>query len=496
MSDYNSAVRLQLELDELMNQQNTLLARLKDVDGKGLEIGWRDLLRDIPRRSNRLYFKQTSDGHGLMLEFSDNPHVRVKMADINRALDELYQRTTKDTITVVEIDPSLSIDYEEEGRFQEEISEENQSEKTPEQVQRDGVIEEKVQTNSVMEDPAVGGEGTDSATSDNKDVQIHDLEGQDKTLDETFEEDDMEQVNVRDLIIDALKSLHEEPKSDPVPQEEISEDNQSEKATEQVEINGVMEGHSGADERTDSVVTTEEDDSDSFETINGLDETQVWQYGGSGSGEVSDGSDDEDCITSLHSETSSESDIDESQMRIVHVVYDPETNSFVEKEKPSEETFEDATSSDEVEMSVDETASSDEMGITDDLNAEVCQITWAELRKEVGINLTKRCKAFCREVQGALKDYEENIETLSELIQVIKELKAFLEDNYGAYLTDKDRESHARSITSYQSVLQQMKNTKVALGKVANALPQLEAEREIAWPYEEGRPFPNAWPLS
>ena len=35
MSDYNSAVRLQLELDELMNQQNTLLARLKDVDGKG-----------------------------------------------------------------------------------------------------------------------------------------------------------------------------------------------------------------------------------------------------------------------------------------------------------------------------------------------------------------------------------------------------------------------------------------------------------------------------
>ena len=176
MSDYNSAVRLQLELDELMNQQNTLLARLKDVDGKGtnhfslmdethntkftgLEIGWRDLLRDIPRRSNRLYFKQTSDGHGLMLEFSDNPHVRVKMADINRALDELYESTTKDTITVVEIDPSLSIDYEEEGRFQEEISEENQSEKTPEQVQRDGVIEEKVQTNGVIEDHEVVGEG-------------------------------------------------------------------------------------------------------------------------------------------------------------------------------------------------------------------------------------------------------------------------------------------------------------------------------------------------
>ena len=111
----------------------------------------------------------------------------------------------------------------------------------------------------------------------------------------------------------------------------------------------------------------------------------------------------------------------------------------------------------------------------------------------MGINLTKRCKAFCGEVQGALKDYEENIETLSELIQVIKKLNAVLEDIYG---TDNVRESNARSITSYQSVLQQMKNTKVALGKVANALPQLEAEREIAWPYEEGRPFPNAWPSS
>ena len=101
----------------------------------GLEIVWRDLLRDIPSRSNQLYFKKTSDGLGLVLELSDNPHVRVKMVDINRALDELYERTTKDTITVVEIDPSLTIDDDEEGRFQEEISQEYQSERQSEKTQ-------------------------------------------------------------------------------------------------------------------------------------------------------------------------------------------------------------------------------------------------------------------------------------------------------------------------------------------------------------------------
>ena len=103
---------------------------------------------------------------------------------------------------------------------------------------------------------------------------------------------------------------------------------------------------------------------------------------------------------------------------------------------------------------------------------DICQITWAEMRREVGQALTERCKAYCRQLETALQELESNIETF-EILGMICVC-----------------ERHVPLLALHCYFYKEMKLAKDMVGQLARALPQLEAEHET---YEEGRPFPNAW---
>merc|ERR1719312_2475170 len=123
---------------------------------------------------------------------------------------------------------------------------------------------------------------------------------------------------------------------------------------------------------------------------------------------------------------------------------------------------------------------------------EVCQITWEDMCREVGPALTKRCKAYCRQLQGVIQTIDDNIEALTELISIMTKFDRIVEENVQVYMDEGNREANAKSKAMYKSLIEQMVGAKGAVSQLVRALPQLEADREVGWPYEEARPFPNA----
>ena len=78
-----------------------------------LDNDWKNLARAFQNSSDRLQFRRTSNGNGI-LEMSDVPVVRVKATEINQALEELYKNTPNDTMTVVEINQEIEPDETKE----------------------------------------------------------------------------------------------------------------------------------------------------------------------------------------------------------------------------------------------------------------------------------------------------------------------------------------------------------------------------------------------
>ena len=207
------------------------------------------------------------------------------------------------------------------------------------------------------------------------------------------------------------------------------------------------------------------------------------------------------------------------EMQVVQVQYDPETKSFVpiDTTDTEEEEISDAESldleamtSEEVTELMNSIMASDlvkEEGIASEFDRtqesnegcanQVCELTWDQLQAEVGAQLKKRCKSFCWQLKKITAEVQENIDTLEELVEAMTTLCKIIEENSGWIKQDPSQESptqnYEQTIKMYKFLIADAKSTLGFVTQLAESLPHLEEGPEPGWPWEECRPFPNAW---
>ena len=207
------------------------------------------------------------------------------------------------------------------------------------------------------------------------------------------------------------------------------------------------------------------------------------------------------------------------EMQVVQVQYDPETKSFVpiDTTDTEEEEISDAESldleamtSEEVTELMNSITASDlvkEEGIASEFDRtqesnegcanQVCELSWDQLRAEVGAQLKQRCKSFCWQLKKITAEVQENIDTLEELVEAMTTLCKIIEENSGWIKQDplqaSPTQNHEQAIMMYKFLIADAKNSLGFVTQLAKSLPNLEEGPEPGWPWEESRPFPNAW---
>ena len=207
------------------------------------------------------------------------------------------------------------------------------------------------------------------------------------------------------------------------------------------------------------------------------------------------------------------------EMQVVQVQYDPETKSFVPIDKSDTELEEisdaesldlEAMTSEEVTQLLDsimainqdeEDSNATEVDEIQDSNQgtanQVCELTWDQLQAEVGAQLKKRCKSFCWQLKKITAEVRQNIDTLEELVEAMTTLCKIIEENSGWIKPDPSQASptqnYEQTIKMYKFLIADAKSTLGFVTQLAESLPHLEEGPEPGWPWEECRPFPNAW---
>ena len=220
-----------------------------------------------------------------------------------------------------------------------------------------------------------------------------------------------------------------------------------------------------------------------------------------------------------YEESNGEDISSQKKMQVFQVQYDPETKSFVPIDTSDTELEEisdaealdlEAMTSEEVTELIDSIMASnqsEESGIASEVDGtqesnqgtanQVCELTWDQLESEVGAQVKKRCESFCWQLKKIIAEVGQNINTLEELVEAMTTLCKLIEENSGWIKQDPSQASptqnYEQAIKMYKFLIADAKNTLGFVTQLAESLPHLEEGPEPGWPWEECRPFPNAW---
>ena len=129
---------------------------------------------------------------------------------------------------------------------------------------------------------------------------------------------------------------------------------------------------------------------------------------------------------------------------------------------------------------------------------QVCELSWDELKAEVGVNLKKRCLNFCGQLKKSTEEVRQNINTLEELVEAMGRLSKIIEENSG-WIKQKPgqmqdpAQKYEEAINIYKFLIADAKQSLKSIKRLAQSLPHLKDGPEPVWPWEERRPLPNAW---